>query len=930
MPSVTHDGHSFMIDGRRIWLASGRVPYARLCRDEWAKRIHEAKLAGLNAIETPVMWNRHESRPGRFDFTGNNDLRHFVDLVGQAGLYCIISIGPYNASGWDFGGLPAFLRDTPAGTMLRTAVGNSGGAFLEAASKYITAVADQIRGWQVTSPGAGGPIVLLQLESGWTCGHEALANAYLGELTRYCREAGLNVPIVNSNNLWQSVEGQIDGWSGNSDMLETMRQLCAVRATHPRLVIDFAMGGNATWEREAAPPLDGATVERRLSKALGAGGQFNITTFCGGTNFGFSSGRLGSGVDHFATARADHACAIDEYGDRTGLFTAVRRVAHLASRFGRVFASFDQSYQPVVVKPADSAPAEAPRAKADARRHSPRAGQAPARCSVVHASGSQGGIAFVFHDGANAGETTSLLMPDGTALPVPASPGRVTWCLLGVNITSRGRLDYANISAFGSVGQSLVLFGPAGARAIVSVNGSPIEVNIGAGDHPVVVPHEVLTLVIVNDDLVDRTYLTDEGVFVGVRTLKPDGTPVPVTGAKSYTRIGADGVVRVMKVDQTPRRSHPHRATLHAWQHADVAEYVDGSSARYATIDAPADLSTLGCPNGYGWYRLRLDVAGTRRMTLQFPGSGDRLHVYAGGKSAGIVGVGAGAGDSCTLNVKPEAPIVVLADNLGRFADGANMGEGKGLLGAIYETRTLKAPRARIVEGKPVDVLGFRMPLWEVSEGDATSPERVTWTIPSRKRAPVIMSMAEPPDSALLLVNDQPLAYVDKSGPRQIVLSPDVLSKPSNLVQIAPLEHGAATSLLRSLASTVRFDECVGSVLDRGELAFAKWESPVATAFVSKGAVPKGHPVWWRTDLSVEGAGRSLQLDLAGMTKGQIYLNGTHVSRYFVAGPDFRPLPGQQRYLLPGSWLRAGPNDLMLFDEHGASPSHVRVSVHAE
>jgi beta-galactosidase GanA len=92
MPSVTYDGRSFMVDGRRVWLASGRIPYARVPRDSWAQRIAMAKWAGLNCIETPVFWNRHEVRAGRFDFTGDNDLRHFIDLCGKAGMV-ILALG---------------------------------------------------------------------------------------------------------------------------------------------------------------------------------------------------------------------------------------------------------------------------------------------------------------------------------------------------------------------------------------------------------------------------------------------------------------------------------------------------------------------------------------------------------------------------------------------------------------------------------------------------------------------------------------------------------------------------------------------------------------------------------------------------------------------------------------------------------------------
>ena len=85
MPSVTFDGRSFMLDGRRVWLVSGAIHYIRVPRDLWADRIHAAKLAGLNTIETPVFWNHHEARPGKFDFKGDHDLRHFVKLIGEAG-----------------------------------------------------------------------------------------------------------------------------------------------------------------------------------------------------------------------------------------------------------------------------------------------------------------------------------------------------------------------------------------------------------------------------------------------------------------------------------------------------------------------------------------------------------------------------------------------------------------------------------------------------------------------------------------------------------------------------------------------------------------------------------------------------------------------------------------------------------------------------
>src|SRR6185295_12962278 len=89
MASITYDGQSFLLDGRRVWLVSGSIHPARVPRAQWAERIHQAKQAGLNCIEMPVVWSRHEQRHGQFDFKEENDIREFVKLIHAAGMWCI-------------------------------------------------------------------------------------------------------------------------------------------------------------------------------------------------------------------------------------------------------------------------------------------------------------------------------------------------------------------------------------------------------------------------------------------------------------------------------------------------------------------------------------------------------------------------------------------------------------------------------------------------------------------------------------------------------------------------------------------------------------------------------------------------------------------------------------------------------------------------
>ena len=68
------------------------------------------------------------------------------------------------------------------------------------------------------------------------------------------------------------------------------------------------------------------------------------------------------------------------------------------------------------------------------------------------------------------------------------------------------------------------------------------------------------------------------------------------------------------------------------------------------------------------------------------------------------------------------------------------------------------------------------------------------------------------------------------------------------------------------------------------------------------------------------------KLLLWGMTKGQIYLNGNNVGRYFQSTAKGGAVGPQRRYLLPSSWIMAsGNNDLLLFDEHGRLPEKCRL-----
>jgi beta-galactosidase len=903
MATVTFDGRSFQIDGRRVWIVGGSIQHARIPSELWGDRLHAARLAGLNTVETSVLWNAVETRPGSFDFSGSNDIRAFVRLAREQGLHVILRVGPYTGRGWDMGGLPVWLTEQE-GMKLRA--GHP--AFLDAVSRFFAAIAEQVRDLQVTAPGQGGALLAVQVEHEWTCGDDH-AGAYLGDLGRYLRESGITVPVLNSNNLWQGAEGQIDAWVGDRGMFAMMRQLGFVRPGQPRIVIEF---GDGVWPRlgePAPPPADPYDLQRRLGEALGAGGQFCIAPFCAPSLFGFWGGMGGSGAHRFAADASQIASPLLETGVPSPSFGPVRRLATFASRFAKVFAAYDPEYRPVVQAPSAS-------------RTGPM---------VAHLDGTQGSVAFVYSpDGPSRSVAVDLLRPNGTPLRVHLGKQRVSWCLFDVHLGGHSTLDYCGLNVFDATGELLVCFGPAGTLGSLSINGTPMEIEVPKSRKPAVERLEGITVVVVSEDLIDETCIADGAVLVGVESVLLDGTPVPV--GKSYTRVTADGETRSVSAG---RGESAPKVALGAWMLAECAEHASGTSPRFASINGPTDLARLGTPRGYGWYRVALKASATKKSRLSIPDSADRVHLIVDGEPAGVLGEGPGASPDLGVSIKRgDRMLVLLADNMGRCWEGSTLGERKGVFGPIWEVAPVKPPKPEVVDAQPVIPLQHESPLMMMRENEATLPRRIAWKIMHRRKSPLHIRLGPAPVRGVLLVNGTYERVVELGGHARLTLDESRLARGNNTIEFAPFDEPEPESTMAKLASALaavfEIVECVADLSGKGEWAFAKWEPPNESLF---DPVPRTRigsqsgPVWWRCDFELSEATKTpLRLDLAGMTKGQVYVNGQNLARFFRALPDGTPLPPEGTLWIPPTWVRAGRNELMIFDEHGGNPGKVRLA----
>lgn len=68
------------LDGKPFFGVCGEAHFSRMNRELWEDEIIKMKAGGLNIIATYIFWIHHEEIEGTFDFSGNKDLRFFLEL----------------------------------------------------------------------------------------------------------------------------------------------------------------------------------------------------------------------------------------------------------------------------------------------------------------------------------------------------------------------------------------------------------------------------------------------------------------------------------------------------------------------------------------------------------------------------------------------------------------------------------------------------------------------------------------------------------------------------------------------------------------------------------------------------------------------------------------------------------------------------------
>ncbi len=884
MPDVTYDDRSFMIDGKRIWLVSGSIHYFRIPHQHWRDRLLKAKRAGLNCITTYIAWNYHEPKEGQWDFSGDRDIAAFIKLAGELGLYVILRPGPYICSEWDFGGLPGWLT-TKSGIAYRT----NNATFMHYFDKYFAKVLPQLANLQVSR---GGNIIVIQNENEYKRTTMPERREYLDFISKLFFRAGFDIPIINCNLLTDPpLDNSIECVNGFNRVVEDLKQLRLRQPNAPALVTEFWVGWFDYWGGEHPSRVRGDRESaRKAMEILGCGAQYNYYMWHGGTNFDFWGARLVAHNGVFQTTSYDYDAPLAEGGCLSDKYYYTHMVDMLANHMGKFMAT----------------------CKAD-----PPGVTAHDGLAVYNTSGTKGRWAVVSNGGDDEITTATVSLHNGIHLEVPLGLIGATAIPIDLQLNVDSKLDYANCTPLGLFGENiLVLHGPADWEAVVSVNGKVVRATVPDGFSPVLIDHEGLKIVLISSECAMRTWWVDDLLIFGpdfVGQTAQDIVERP--NAKQYAVIGLDGDLKKIKATITESKKQP-APRLGKWKLVEVSPEPVQKNLQWQSISGPQDVDSLGIHYGYVWYRIEIEMKRARTHQLFLPDCADRATLFLNGTRIGVWGSSDGA-LKAPIRVafkRGKNVLTVLADNMGRVCFGMRLGEKKGLYGHVYDSKLLRTSAFKLkrLEGFSKRIIPRalnhliakyeQLPVWQ-----ATADINLT------RVAPVHFQFADWPYDVAVMCNERLVGFFPADNKRNHGQLKFHLGLQPGRNKIRLILWGDVD---RNDLRAGLFHLLTDMISDQAKWSFRPWEIPCeAKAKPAR----KGTPAWFSAKFKYSDGSGPLFFKPAGASKGQIFLNGRNLGRFWSIGP-------QECYYLPECWLRPS-NELLIFDELGQAPAGSKLEV---
>lgn len=195
-------GHSLQVNSRYLvldgkpWLpVMGEFHFSRYPESQWEDEILKMKAAGVDIVATYIFWIHHEEVQGQFDWAGQRDLRHFVQLCAKHHMYVWLRIGPWAHGEARNGGFPDWIAKLP-NTRTNDPI------YIHYVQLFYNQIGQQVQGLTFKD---GGPIIGTQLENEYGLHGSGRGADHILKLKQLAIAAGLDTPIFSVTG-WPSLD----------------------------------------------------------------------------------------------------------------------------------------------------------------------------------------------------------------------------------------------------------------------------------------------------------------------------------------------------------------------------------------------------------------------------------------------------------------------------------------------------------------------------------------------------------------------------------------------------------------------------------------------------------------------------------------------------------------------------------------------------
>jgi hypothetical protein len=156
------DSRGFIVGGKHILPVMGEIHYSRVPATEWRRELQKMRAGGITIIATYCFWIHHEATEGHWDWSGNKDLRQFLQICKEENMPVVLRIGPFCHGEVYQGGFPVWIVEKALADPKNYKLRSTAPGFLAATKKLYENIFAQAKGmlWK-----DGGPVVGVQIEN---------------------------------------------------------------------------------------------------------------------------------------------------------------------------------------------------------------------------------------------------------------------------------------------------------------------------------------------------------------------------------------------------------------------------------------------------------------------------------------------------------------------------------------------------------------------------------------------------------------------------------------------------------------------------------------------------------------------------------------------------------------------------------------------